>query len=132
MPENEDFFGIPSSEWVPCNGLYEEAFIVRKKVVWYKVRLLRQKYKPPENSDSKIPKIITAPVPPKIIEKGKYETGVWVGILNEKYQKHVPIERQVFDAQQAGVNLFPSTVFGGLKNIYETYLEPLYKELLAF
>ena len=130
LPEDEEFYGIPSHEWIPCDGLYEEAFIITKEVVWTKVRLLRQQYKPPLHSANNIPAMITAPIPSKIIKKGKYGTSVWVDILNEKYQQHVPIERQVFDAQQAGVNLYCPTVFGGLKNIYETYLEPLYKELI--
>ena len=52
------------------------------------------------------------------------------GTLREGRSYLNPIERQVFDAQQAGVNLYCPTVFGGLKNIYETYLEPLYKELI--
>lgn len=130
LPEDEEFYGIPSNEWVPCDGLYEEAFIITKEVLWTKVRLLRQQYKPPPNSANNVPTMITAPVPEKIIKKGKYDTATWVDILNEKYQQHVPIERQVFDAQQAGVNLYCSTVFGGLNNIYKTYLEPLYKELI--
>jgi transposase len=128
--KDEEFYGIPCNEWIPCEGLYEESFIITKEVVWTKIRLLRQRYKAPIGSADNIPKIITAPVPAKIIQKGKYDTSVWVDILNEKYQQHTPIERQVFNAQQAGVNLYCSTVFGGLKNIYETYLEPLYKELV--
>jgi hypothetical protein len=34
-----------------------------------------------------VPSIITAPIPPKIIKKGKYDTSVWIDILNEKYQQ---------------------------------------------
>jgi hypothetical protein len=130
LPENEEYYGIPSEQWVPLEGLYEEAFIITKEVVWTKIRLLRQQYKPPVDSIGNPPTIITAPVPKKIIPKGKYDTNAWVNILNEKYQQHVPIERQVYDAQQAGVNLYSSTVFGGLKNIYDTYLKLLYNELI--
>lgn len=130
LPDDELFYGVPSNEWIACEGLYEESFIITKEVVWTKVRLLRQQYKSPLNSPGNVPRMITAPVPDKIIKKGKYDITVWVDILNGKYQQHVPIERQVYDAQQAGVNVYPSTIFGGLKKIYETYLKLLYDELI--
>ncbi len=132
LPEEEEFYGIPSEQWIPYDNLFEESFMITKEVVWTKIRLLRQKYKPPVNTGmNNLPTILTAPTPSKLIKKGKYTMDVWIDVLNEKYQKHVPIERQVFDAQQAGVDLHQSTVFGGLAKIYEIYLEPLHKVLLS-
>ena len=131
LPEGEIIHGIPAGDWVEQKGMEEISFLVRKKVIWYVERIIRPKYAPPENCGPEVPKIITAPMPGKLIPQGKYALEVWLDILIDKFQQHVPVQRQVFAAQQDGVNLIPGTVFGGLKTIYETHLKPLYEQLIV-
>jgi transposase len=131
LPEGEIIHGIPAEDWVRQEGMEEISFLVRKKVLWYLERIIRPKYAPPENCGPEVPKIITAPMPGKLIPQGKYALEVWLDILMDKFQQHVPVQRQIFAVQQAGVNLIPGTVFGGLKTIYETHLKPLYEQLIV-
>lgn len=131
LPEGEIIHGIPAEAWVRQEGMEEISFLVRKKVVWYLERIIRPKYAPPSGCGPGVPKIITAPMPDKLIPQGKYAMEVWLDILIDKFQQHVPVQRQIFAAQQDGVNLIPGTVFGGLKTIYETHLKPLYEQLIV-
>jgi transposase len=131
LPAGEVIHGIPVEDWVEQKGMDEISYIIRKKTTWYVERVIRPKYAPPENCAPETPKIITAPMPGKLIPKGKYGTEVWVDILIDKYQQHVPVQRQIFVARQNGINLIPGTVFGGLKTIYETHLKPLYEQLIV-
>ena len=131
LPAGEVIHGIPVEDWVERKGMDEISYIIRKKTTWYVERVIRPKYAPPENCAPETPKIITAPMPGKLIPQGKYGTEVWVDILIDKYQQHLPIQRQIFVAQQNGINLIPGTVFGGLKTIYEKHLKQLYEQLIV-
>lgn len=93
-------------------------------------RTIRRKFTPPPGCDPDVPKIITAPMPAKLIPQGKYGLEVWGDILIDKYQQHMPIQRQIFDMQQHNVNMIPGTVFNGLSTLFESYLKPLHEELI--
>ena len=131
IPEGERLYGIPAGEWTEQGGMEEISYLIRKKVEWYVERIIRLKYMPPPGCGPDVPKVITAPMPDKLIPQGKYAMEVWLDVLIEKFQQHVPVQRQIFAAQQAGVNLIPGTVFGGLKTIYGTHLKPLYEQLIV-
>ncbi len=131
LTPGETIHGIPAEQWIELNGKDEISFIIRKKTIWYVERIIRRKYTKPKGAGADVPAIITAPSPPKIIPRGKYGSEVWVDILIDKYQQHLPIQRQIFAAQQEGVNLIGGTVFGGLKTIFEMYLEPLYEQCIV-
>ena len=131
LPEGETIHGSPTENWKKQNRMEEISYLIRKKVEWYVERIIRRKYTPPEDCEQDVPPLITAPMPGKLIPQGKYALEVWLDILIDKFQQHVPVQRQIFVAQQAGVNLIPGTVFGGLKSIYETHLEPLYEQLVV-
>ena len=131
LPAGEIIHGIPAEDWVEQSGMDEVSYIIRKKTIWYVECIIRRTYKPPADCDADTPKIITAPMPGKLIPQGKYGSEVWVDILIDKYQQHVPVQRQIFAAQQDGINLIPGTVFGGLKTIYESHLKPLYEQLIV-
>jgi len=130
LPEGEVIHGIPTENWQEQSGMDEVSYTIRKKVEWYVERTIRRKYTPPADCAPDVPKIITAPMPAKLIPQGKYGLEVWVDIFIDKYQQHMPIQRQIFDMQQHDVNMIPGTVFGGLKTIFGTYLKPLYEELI--
>ena len=131
LPDGETIHGIPAEDWVEQSGMEEVSYLIRKKVEWYVERIIRRKYAPPEDCGPEVPPIITAPMPGKLIPQGKYALEVWLDILIDKYQQHVPVQRQIFAAQQEGINLIPGTVFGGLKTIYEIYLQPLHEQLIV-
>ena len=69
-------------------------------------------------------------MPAKLIPQGKYALEVWLDILIDKYQQHMPIQRQIFAMRQYDVTMIPGTVFGGLKTIFGIYLKPLYEEFI--
>jgi transposase len=50
--------------------------------------------------------------------------------LTDKYKNHMPIERQVGDMEEYGLSVGSSTVFGGMKTIYSSYLKPLYEAMI--
>ncbi len=131
LAEGEIIHGIPAEDWIEQNGMNEISYLIRKKVEWYVERIVRRVYTPPDTAAPDAPQFITAPMPDKLIPQGKYALEVWLDILMDKFQQHIPIQRQIFAAQQAGVNLIPGTVFGGLKTIYENYLKPLYGQLIV-
>jgi len=130
LPEGEVFHEIPAENWIEQSGMDEISYMIRKKVEWYVERIIRRKYTAPADCGPDVPKIITAPMPAKLIPQGKYGLEVWVDILIDKYQQHLPIQRQIFDMWQHDVNMISGTAFGGLKTIFETYLKPLYEELI--
>ena len=130
LPEGEIIHGIPAENWIEQSGMDEISYMIRKKVEWYVERIIRRKYTPPVSCGPDVPKIITAPMPAKLIPQGKYGLEVWIDILIDKYQQHIPIQRQIFDMWQHHVNMIPGTAFGGLKTLFKTYLKPLYEELI--
>lgn len=75
--------------------------------------------------------LITAPPMTQIIPKGKYSDDIWVDFLICKYMNHSPIDRQLFEMVQAGINIKAGTVFKGLKKIYFDHLKGLYDSLLS-
>ena len=110
-------------------GMEKESVQLGIKIVFYIKKTLRKTYKA-SCSCNGIKKIITAPMPPRLIPKSKFNEEVWTDFLINKYQFHLPIERQLFKLQQADINIKPGMVFGGLKKIYYDYLEVLHEVLI--
>ena len=72
---------------------------------------------------------ITAPIPPKLIPKGKFSVESWVKFLLDKYQFQIPIARQVKQLAQIGVPVAESTIHGAFRTLGD-YLLPLYEAFL--
>ncbi len=72
--------------------------------------------------------IVTAPVPPKLIPKGRYGLSVWVEILLDKYFSYRPTERLLASWRLLGLDLAGGTVTDGLKQL-EVLLRPIYEAL---
>jgi len=75
------------------------------------------------------PKLIAAPLPPKVIPKGKFSSESWVKFLLDKYQFQVPIARQVKQLAQIGLPVAESSLHGGFRKL-SAYLLPLYAAFL--
>ena len=70
------------------------------------------------------PGIIAAPVPPKLIAKGKLGISVWVEILLGKYAFGTPVHRLLQDFHLRGLDIAQGTVTGGLQ-IIQPLFEPV-------
>ena len=126
IPDEEKFCpncGLPYKE----SGMEETSSEVCVEKVYYVKRIKRKVYKKTCTCPNQI---ITAPVPGKLIPKGKFSISFWVEVLLNKYKNHMPVERQVKDMQEYGLTVGSGTIFNGLKKIHQLYLESLYQGLI--
>jgi transposase len=70
--------------------------------------------------------IVSAPVPPELVPRGKLARGLIVEALLDKYVEHLPLERQCTRWDRAGVHV-PSQTLGRSVAIAIDTLEPLAK-----
>jgi transposase len=75
--------------------------------------------------------IITAPPAPRLIPKGKFSELIWAEFLIGKFMTHTPVNRQLFEMNQAGFNIKSGAVLNGLEKIFNEHLEPLQAVLLS-
>jgi len=134
LPEREEIIDLPEDKKF-CQycgkphkeiGLEEVSSEVCVEKRYYLKRIKHKVYKKSCNCPNPI---ITAPAPPKIIPKGKFSTRFWVDVLINKYRNHLPVERQILEMKDYGLDISPGTIFGGLKKIHSLYLEPLYEAM---
>ena len=118
--------GLPKIE---LNGMEKISYKIGKKVVYYVIKVIRKTYKTTCNCKAAA-KIITAPIPHAVIPGSKFTEEVWADFLISKYMLHLPIERQLFEMQQADIDIKPGTVFNGLKKIYYDYFEVFHEVLI--
>lgn len=88
----------------------------------------RKRYKRTCNCPG-VPSIITAPVPPKLIPKGKFTAEFWIRILEQKYRFQIPLHRTLKMLEAEGVRLAQGTITDGLHRIGEL-IQPLYARIL--
>jgi transposase len=126
IPDEEKFCpncGLPYKE----TGMEEVSSEICVEKVYYVKKIKRKVYKKTCTCPHQI---VTAPVPGKLIPKGKFSLSFWVKVLLDKYKNHMPVERQVKDMQEYGLSVGSGTIFNGLKKIHQLYLEPLYQGLI--
>src|SRR5262249_8016746 len=73
-------------------------------------------------------RVLTAPVPPKLIPKGLYGTSLWAEILLDKFYSQQPVERLLEQLRLHGLDLAPGTVADGLQRL-EPLFVPVYESL---
>jgi len=73
-------------------------------------------------------RVLTAPVPPKLIPKGLYGTSLWAEILLDKFYSQQPVERLLEQLRLHGLDLAPGTVADGLQRL-EPLFTPVYEAL---
>ena len=83
--------------------------------VYYLKKIKRKVYKKSCHCPNPI---ITAPAPPKIIPKGKFSIEFWADVLINKYRNHLPVERQLAEMKEYGLNVSAETIFGRTKRRY--------------
>jgi transposase len=74
------------------------------------------------------PTIVTAPLAPKLIPRGRYGVSVWVEVLLDKYFSYRPTERLLASWRLLDLDLAPGTVTDGLQQL-EVMLKPIYEAL---
>ena len=112
------------------NGLDLVSWQVSVKKQYYLKKMIRKAYGPSCKCGSH-PSILIAPPAAQIIPKGKYSEEIWTDILVSKYMGHMPVNRQLFEMVQSGLNIKSGMVFNGIKKIYFDFLNPLYDLLLS-
>jgi len=135
LPVKEDVIDLPDQEkFCPdCGlpykqtGMEEASSEVCVEKVYYVKRIRRKVYKKTCTCPNQI---VTAPASGKLIPKGKFSLSFWVEVLLNKYKNHMPVERQVNDMREYGLEVGSGTIFNGLKKIYFYYLESLYLGLV--
>lgn len=134
LPVREEIADIPDKDkFCPCCGLpYEDTGMeetsdeIGSEHFYYVKRHKRKKYKKTCKCSGRI---VTAPLPGKLIPKGKFAASFWISLLINKYKNHLPVERQLKDMLEYGLPVSSGTIFGGLKKLNLLYLKPLYRGL---
>ncbi len=98
----------------------EESEIIEIEVQAYRRMIRRQRYRPSCQCED-LPGIMTAPVPARLIPKGRLGISVWVEILLSKYLYAQPTNRLLQSWANIGLTPSQGTIIGGLK-----YLAPLF------
>jgi len=125
LPEEKKFCSFCGKPYIEI-GLEEVSSEVCVEKIYYLKKIKRKVYKKTCHCQGPI---ITAPPPPKIIPKGKFSIDFWVDVLINKYRNHLPVERQISEMKEYGLNIPAGTIFGGLKKRYSLYLQPLYEAM---
>lgn len=131
LPREERLHELPEDEQrcPTCGTSYQETTLtedseeIEIKVVIKVIRHRRKRYR----SDCQCgTRFVTAPLPPKVIPKGKFTAETWAKFLIDKYQGQVPVTRQIKLLEPSGLTISKGTIHGGFKKLYE-YLLPLYE-----
>ena len=101
----------------------DESEQIEIEVHGYRRKIRRKKYKKTCQCPD-VPGIITAPVPNKLIPKGKFGNSLWVLFLIEKYLYQRPTNRTVASLATHGILVPPGTVCDGLKRL-STLFSPI-------
>ena len=106
----------------------EDSEVLEIEVKAYRRVIQRRRYRP-SCQCSCVPGIVTAPAPPRLIERGKFGLSVWVSVLLDKYLYGRPSNRLLCDLAHHGLEMSPGTLAGGLQTLAPLF-EPLEAALL--
>lgn len=90
----------------------EDSEVVEIEVKAYR-RLIRRTQYQPTCQCCALPAIVTAPVAPKIIPKGKYGISIWTELILDKFLYGRPTHRLLKAWEALGLKVAPGTVAGG-------------------
>jgi len=120
LPENErrcPHCGLPYED----TGLTDDSEEVDVQIKIVVIRHQRKCYRPtctcPEARS-----LLVAPLPPKLIPKGKFTVQTWVKFLLDKYLAQIPVNRQRLLLAQAGLPVAKGTLHGGFDYLYDDLL----------
>ena len=135
LPERSEFVEIDAPQCPNC-GLGFSAFpgtedseVLEIEVQAYRRVIHRRRYRPICDCGC-VPGIVTAPSPPRLIDRGKFGMSVWVSVLLDKFLYGRPSHRLLQDLSDHGLNMSPGTLAGGLRALAPLF-EPLDQALLS-
>ena len=136
LPAKDEFFALDQAICPVCGCPYldasflgtDDSELIEIKVEAYRRKIQRQQYKKTCQCED-VPGIVTAPGPPKLIDKGKLGISIWVHLLLEKYLYQRPINRLLESFQDIEFDVAPGTIGDGLKKIPPLF-EPVLKEIV--
>jgi transposase len=135
LPERVEVVALDSPQCPRCGlalGSFpgtEDAEVLEIEVKAYRRVIRRQRYRPVCDCGC-VPGIVTAPPPPRLIERGKYGVSVWTTVLLDKFLYGRPSNRLLKDLADHGLNMSPGTLAGGLQALAPLF-EPLNQALLG-
>lgn len=89
-------------------------------------RLVRRRRYRPTCQCGVVPKVVTAPPPPRVIPKSMLGVSIWVTVLLDKYLFYRPTYRLLEDLRSHGLDLALGTLTDGLQRLVPLF-EPLYE-----
>lgn len=101
----------------------EDAQVLEIEVKAYRRVIHRHRYMPTCQCGC-VSGIVTAPIPARLINRGKFGISVWTSVLLDKFAYGRPSQRLLQDLADHGLNMAPGTLAGGLQAI-----APLFKPL---
>ena len=101
--------------------------IIEVEVKAYKRIIIRETLKK-GCSCKDTPRLVTAPMPPKVIPKSQYGISIWEDVLLSKFLYCQPTNRLLSQYSELGFNISPGSIAGGLKIIKDLF-QPIYNEL---
>lgn len=102
----------------------EDSEVIEIEVKAYR-RVIRRKQYQPACLCCALPTVVTAPVAPKIIPKGKYGVSVWTELMVDKFLYGRPTHRLLQSWKALGLEVAAGTVAGGF-----AYLAPMFVPLM--
>jgi transposase len=135
LSERSEFIEIDAPQCPNCGlGLIdfpgtEDSEVLEIEVQAYRRVIRRRRYRP-ACACGCVAGIVTAPPPPRLIERGKFGMSVWVSVLLDKFLYGRPSHRLLLDLADHGLNMSPGTLAGGLHALAPLF-EPLDQALLS-
>jgi transposase len=120
LPERIEFVDLGTAQCPRCGlalGIFpgsEDSEVLEIEVQAYRRVIRRRRYRPLCDCGC-LPGIVTAPPPPRLIERGKYGLSVWIGVLLDKFLYGRPSHRLLQDLADRGLNMSAGTLAGGLQ-----------------
>lgn len=111
--------------WEEVAGLYQESKeITVFERVYQEILHRRCKYRlKPEFNRSGKEVLITAPGPAKVRDGSRYSIGFAVQVATDKYEYHLPLERQRRKMEAQGLDVDVKTLYGLCTQDYEDFLK---------
>ena len=133
LPQKDEPVNFPKTPLCSkCGESYipdgsKDAEIIEVEVSAYKRKIIRCCMK--KNCSCKgTPNTVTAPMPPKVIEKSPYGISIWEAVLLNKYHYSQPTNRLLNQYSEQGLPISAGTITGGLMILKELF-QPVYDAL---
>lgn len=135
LPERSEWVELDTPHCPRCGlalSLFpgsDDSEVLEVEVQAYRRVIRRQRYRPGCDCGC-LPGIVTAPPPPRLIERGKFGLSVWTSVLLDKFLYGRPSHRLLQDLAAHGLAMSPGTLAGGLQALAPLFA-PLEQALVA-